>query len=563
MFESFVSYPAASSSTEKRTVVDARLHHWTVSFIQITDHDEHVSRILRSKNYTPSNLAPLCIVSLSLKVGMCHGVLGSETNSLAASFQSAAVHLRVTKARSSRTRDAVPVSDLEVGHSSVAVCGGTPGISIDASIGALSFQTPGWSPPLILKATQYFVAPFIPTVRRSRKLGKVLFRRRQLVFTELAQKSCAFTTHADPLSRTQVSFMVNSGVPRMLRADPTLSILAHMRSTLRRSAPSEFTDSLGIIPRDELPDGTVQSRLTAAIIEMFALGLVDLHPEQVDQSFVYQRLYPSNHAVSTFDTLPPLAVDLTVQGTQLSLGDDVNAPNLLELGLLRLRANLSSRSFLKSNPSGNKSSTSLLSVELEQAARHVVLSSTIAMVRFVVNPTLFTVIRGILRLTRGYTNQKSGHLPSPTEETMSRSSSSSPFYVVEASFAIEELEHRAVAQLLSLGIRLKEFSITSSMVLGRTITPRIGAQAMSSQAVTARFREFSLEARSIQEDRDQIASERALLASMVLVAGECFVVRSSEKVKGTFALAALKFSVPRSAMKLYSFSKQWEAEYLP
>lgn len=562
MFEAFASPPATPPLIPKRTIIDARLHHWTVSLLQVTDYDDHISQIFRAKSYAHSQPRPLCIMNLSLEGGACHVAFGGGTLSLAASFHTAAVHFRVAKARSSRNGLIITLGHLEAGPSSIAISSGGAGISVDTSIGPLSFQMPGWSPPLILRATRDFATPFLPSAKRLGALSQTALRRKQLFFAELAQKSCAFATHADPLSRTQVSFMVNSGIPRALRADSALSILAHMRFTLRQSDRSEFTDSVGIIAGDELSDDTVRARLTAAIVEMFALGLVDLNPEHLDESFVYKRLYPDADATSTFDSLPPLAVDFRVQSTTLSLGDDFSTPNLLELGQLRLRANISSRSFIRSNPTGNKSSTSLLSIEPEQPTRHIVISSTISMVRLVVNPTLFTVVRGILRLTREFTTQQSDQVATPSTAGPSKHSKNSPVYVIEASFAIEELEHRAVAQLLSLGIRLKEFSVTSSMMFGIS-SPRAGVPTSSSQTVTARFREFALEARSIREDKDQGDSERALLASMMLVAAECFVVRSSEEVKGTFALAALKFSVPRSAMKLYSFSKQWEAEYLP
>ena len=564
MFRKFVSLPPPVSHSPKKLFFHARLCRATLTVLQIIELESDLDTVLFDGPRN-SSLPPLGLLTATLFEGRCNGAVGDTVTAVSASYSSAILDLQIGRAPLHSSALSVSSGQMTARSSSIAVKSDPSGLLIDPIIGEVHIDLPHWAPLLLYQFSSAFAAAFTPVAAQQRELQESKVRHRRELFYALLQAACHESVAADPLSRTQVSFMVNSGNPKKLRTDPSLAILAHMRTAVRRVGRAG-------IPQVRAPTGHTSEDIAAEefriiLTQMSRRSLIDLHPDDAPDTFVYRRLFPSKSRGQRRSLPLPLALRLSCQRVILQLGGTVDTRNKLEFGPGNLRIQFSERIFAKSPPfEANKSSASLSLLVPDQPVLHVVVTGSFALFTATLHPSLLSVIEGMLRLKQKHSTQQLHASPAPgtpvdVQDHVQDRVLRPKMLFVEIFADVEQFEVRALAQLLTVGIKFTGGHLSISSLGARYVPPRI--RKTPSVSLLGGFRELSVQARSTQDEADLSHADRAVLASSTLLDGELFSVTDMECVRGTFTLNTLKLTVPRSALKLYTFVKQWEAEYLP
>lgn len=562
MFHKFMSSPSHPSYSPKKRFFHARLSRSTLTVLQTLQLDPDLDSTLFEEPTKPSS-PPLGLLTATLVEGRCSGVVGDVVAIINAAYSSAALDLRLGKAPLRATAPSVSSGQMIAHTSSIVVKSDSSGLSVNPILGEVRIDLPHWAPSILYQFSSAFVEAFSPVASRWRELQDWTVRYRRELSQTLLQAVCDVPGAADPLSRTQVSFMVNSGTPKELRADPSLTILAHMRSALRRVGLADIAQAQS--PAGHVTEDIAEEEFRIFLTQMSRRSLVDLHPDDASDTFFYRQLYPITSAGQRGPFPLPLALRLSCQRVLLDLGGAVDMRNRLELGPGNIRVQLAERIFATSQPlEANKSSTSVSSLVPDQPVLHAVITGSLALFTATLHPSLLSVIEGIIRLNREHPIRQLRTSPAASPRFDDQTSSHPKRLLVEMFVDMEEFEVRALAQVLSVGMKLKGGHLSVSFLEDQSRPPWTG-KAMRSGNVSARsgFREFSIQARSTQDEAETSHVDRATLASITILDGELFAATDLEYLRGTFTLNTLKLAVPRSALKLYTFVKQWEAEYLP
>lgn len=521
--------------------------------------DEGLRTELEKSGVGRSPLPPLGLLTATLSDGDCNGSLSSSSSTVSASYGSTSVGVRVGRSPL-RTSVAALSAGQVIAHSSSIVVRRAPnGLSVAPAIGEVQVDLPDWSPPVCLRLVTSLSSAFLPFSKQWNAYQNLTFRRRVQFYDDLLHACCGAPATADPLSRTQLSFMVNSGKPQALRADPSLAIITRMRSAARRPVQPHAREP------DALDSGweeIMENSVHASLVQISEQALIDLHPDDIPESFIYQQLFTSEERGAPGFAPFPLLLYVSSRRITISLGSHASTRNQLELGPGHLRLQIAEREFAKAEPlSANKSSTSLLP-NPEHPTLHVILTGSLAWFRMTLHPSFLSVIEGVLRLQREMAqSQPAGPVlnkPAPPSPHLT-----SRVILVETFLDIEQFEARALAQVLSVGMRVKGGHLACSVILGPGFLHTSRSSKPVSLSVLAGYREFSVQARSTQDEVDGSAPDRPVLAALTLLDAELFTATDLEDLRGTLSLNSMKLTVPRSALKLYTFVKQWKAEYLP
>ncbi|KAF8320822.1 hypothetical protein DL93DRAFT_2163795 [Clavulina sp. PMI_390] len=556
---------ASSVKPEKlpsRTLFEARLARGTVAILQAMPLDQPLrQQLMRVDNGRPRSHA-LGLITATLSEGRCVGTAANGQNSVHASYGSAAVGVRIGKSPLRLSQPALPSGHFFARSSALLLSKSDNGTSISPSIGDLQLDLPDWSLLVTLRLISSLVLTFKPLAPALQLKQEATAHHRAETFTKLLGLCQELPLAADPLSRTQLSFMVNAGRAKELRADPTLEILLRLQAAARTPEANSIFGLLEPIPTAGNWRAHLEESMITTLGYLWNRGLIELHPDEVPTSFVYRQLFPSTDHGSSGSAVFPLLFHLTYRGVTINLGASLSTRNQLELGPGHLRLQIAERTFTQAPTlAENKSSTSL-PVAPPRLATHVVLTASLATFRITLHPSLFSVIEGVLRFKNEVTRKTP---PTETIGAPSQSARRKPrVLVLETFMDLENFEVRALAQVLSVGLRLKGGHISNSLILG------IGGSLEGSRilrktntSVLAGFRELSIQARSPHNETDETSHDRSILAALTLLDSQLFVLTDLENLRATSSLNSMKLSVPRSALKLYNFVKQWEAEYLP
>lgn len=522
--------------------------------------DQVLNDALASLEVGKSRLPLLALVTATLSEGRCNGSVAGSQTMLNASYVTALVGVRVGKSPLQTSIASLSSGQLVAHNSSLVAQKSYAGLSVLPSMSEMQINLPDWSPSVIVQLSDSIFRAIRPLMIRVKEHQVLTARRRCQLFHDLLNACCHAPPTADPLSRTQVSFMVNSGTPQALRADPSLSVITSLRAAVRNAKPGVHGPSVFV---DAGWEEMMETQISASLVHLSERAAIDLHPDDVPESFVYRQLFTSDENSASSFALFPLLLHLSSRRVVVNLGTNAEAHNQLELGPGYLRFQVAERAFLKSQSlSANKSSTSLLPAQ-EQPMFQVIIAGSLAVFRITLHPSLLSVIEGVLRFKRKYPQNRVQRLAKGRRKAQKKEPNSTLF-MVETFVDIEQFEVRALAQVLSVGMRLKGGHLSSSLVFGHGVAfPSSRSSKLISVSVLTGCREFSVQARSTQDESDSDHPDRAVLAALTLLDGGLFAATDLEDFRGTITLNSMKFAVPRSAMKLYTFVKQWEAEYLP
>ncbi|KAF9070624.1 hypothetical protein BDP27DRAFT_1401949 [Rhodocollybia butyracea] len=323
----------------------------------------------------------------------------------------------------------------------------------------------------------------------------------------------------DPLSTIQPSFLVQIGLPHALRAAPRFRFLFHLRDCLwrlREIYPSWDNDMVQGIEVDELVP-LLSERLLA----------VDPDAYHVSRLGPLESLIPNvkrSWSLDNYTKFPFSYASLKLGRVDLKISDPEGRPPC-------------QISFVDVSP---------------DLARGASVSVTLGDVDITIYSYLMAFVQQCLRA------QKQAPPSSPVKKD--KRARFNPFNVVHVHsvLLLNRLRLRAMAEKLTF-----EFGISrmrhSSVVLAHLHSKQ---QAMNHSLT---FSEIFVKALATPEvaqpnEHDDLASF-TITDSMVST-----VMRndnSEQKIKLAFTVRALRFAVPRSALRLYHFVEEWRADFLP
>ncbi|KAG6849567.1 hypothetical protein H0H93_007348 [Arthromyces matolae] len=383
-------------------------------------------------------------------------------------------------------------------------------------------------------------------------------QHRQAVVFDVIRNSEDKAT-VDPLSTIQPSYLVQSGLPHMLRIDVTFRFLYHLRNCLWHLGPSDRqsirSDNVAVNQVD-LVD-LMEARLAA--LDPDAYNVLQMPPLQsllLILHIVQRQATPVNH--------PPVFNSITVKFANLSLvilDPEDKTPSELAIADVDVRTRIFS-SQISQPPSLNLTTQSQTSLR-EKRSQHGLKSSTLVSlgaISFTVSPHLMGFAQHILRVRRQYLS-----IPWSTKEFVSPPLSSpapaaAQFVSADIIVTLMHLRIQAAAENLVF-----EYGLTGLRGVFSVLSwpPTLGGQSMNQSVL---FDHTFIRARSPSDMAKQ--NDHDILASLELKRGKVSTTTqmdlvSKSKIHLVFSLGDLQLFVPRSALRLYRFIQEWRADFLP
>lgn len=348
----------------------------------------------------------------------------------------------------------------------------------------------------------------------------------------------------DPLSTIQPSYLVQSGLPQLLRTDISFRFLYHLRNCLDKPI-SQLSDEVEV---EEL-NSLIEARLTR------------LDPDASIADY-------QNSFGSCFDNDPPSSNYLVALIGMVSvfrvrfesLKIAVMAPSTgfsSELSIRNIETDVRFKKqdlvqFNLNNPS-SASQTSLRTKSSKGVSKVAIIMS-LEDIKLIIVPHLMTFAQHILRVKTQLTEiaLRRQTLIDGIEK------SSAKLTHIEVLGVVGQLRIQAAAENLVLVIGLTGLRTSVSLLAIQTKSLSANASALCE--------EIYLQARS--PSGASIESDHDVLAALSFTKGSFSTVlrsdsRSRLNSKFVFVMSGIKLHVPRSALRLYRFIGEWRQDYLP
>lgn len=353
----------------------------------------------------------------------------------------------------------------------------------------------------------------------------------------------------DPLSTIQPSFLVQIGLPQELRVDLAFRFLFHLRNCLwhlRDGDPSWRINFDDVIPMDRLFP-LLRDRLLALDPDVYNVsGVASLEPVLPNLRPIGTSTWQTDDTNYSFNYVC-VKLDLV----SLKIIDPEGQPPC-QFSFAGIAFGLRLRHYELLDEVNRRIATSQTSLPSKSTdlAQRISVSVACDDVQLTVYSYLMTFVQEVLRVQR---------LASPPMQK-DRKARFNRFNVldVHAVVLLKRLRLRAVAEKLTF-----EFGITgmrhSSNILVHFHLPK---QLMNHSML---FSDMFVKARGTPS-MAQPAENDDLASVMITDTMVSSVVRnenSEQTLKIAFTVNALRFSVPRSALRLYQFVEEWRADFLP
>ncbi|KAF8325178.1 uncharacterized protein EI90DRAFT_3157032 [Cantharellus anzutake] len=538
------SHPANAKPRDKTFQFDARSVSWRIRFWQVIQAPP-VTELGR----TPEQPTAVSLAELVMSFGSVQGSLGPSMIT-AVNACLGGLYVNVRSGSISALGYSKP-SGIAMGPSSIDIQKDQQGVTISAILGNVRIQLDDTSPGVTYGTAMAYAYPFVRIIRLVTSQGKSSRAAQQSLVSTLLSLSSTAHGGAHPLSLIQVSFMVTSGTPQAIRSDPFLSIFTLLLQSIRSLTPAEkaeIMDMPSTRSRDLLDVNELRSEFVSLLKEKSSLGMLDLDDEQISSLHILDLLFPTQHEDTQVPTL--VGVTLLIRHWNVSLRDAVpNTEISIDAVDLQVRSGIRDLGTLVTKATGQSAR--------DIVVQHIVLHLGVSGVKFNVLPTALSFVRSLLRLQRFRTiSLPNANAPSP--QPSDRGSNSKIPIFLEAFLDISRLDVRTSAQLLDVNLKLVGAQAGTSLIMRRNAAP---IQDFSS-SIHGSLNEFQIQARSAEDSQTQ-TSDRAILAELKLLGAAFYAGRSSNKLRMTAGVQHAGARVPRSAIKLYHFIKEWESEYLP
>ncbi|EMD37359.1 hypothetical protein CERSUDRAFT_114033 [Gelatoporia subvermispora B] len=374
----------------------------------------------------------------------------------------------------------------------------------------------------------------------------------------------------DPMSTIQPSYLVQKGLPDVLRKNVVFKILVHIRNCLQYLDPST-REALGK-PNSKEPSTTTQDIISEIENQYVEVG-ADEDSSSISQHSLLLELFPSTDRPPQREdpTSELQTICVTVDGAAMIVRHPVSSlRSQFSIHSLAILVHVRPSIFLPSSTLNlSKSHTTLFPHEKERVSlRHVSISLNLGAIACTIFPQSMQFVQVLLRESRNSRDVAQRDTPNSPRPSPSNTSESlgkqSPVYYIDISLSTQSLRVTAAAEALII-----EFTTTGVTYASNSLAkpPTHHGEVMGlSLNHSLSFEKAILQACSA-DDVTNIA-ERRTLASIALTNGKINVMLqrdfvSKMTVRTVVGLQNLHLDVPRSALRLYRFIEQWRADYLP
>ncbi|THH30793.1 hypothetical protein EUX98_g3395 [Antrodiella citrinella] len=371
----------------------------------------------------------------------------------------------------------------------------------------------------------------------------------------------------DPFSTIQPSFLIQSGRPHDIRTDGAFRFLIYLRTCLRYLEPDERRAVLKI-QQEERPLVTAEE-LQAVLEAQLAQSDMDIQDTVLGRPSVIQDLVPGLGYHVTESVAPEMKICLDsviLQIKQLRLA--ISHPQdgaYSEVYMRRVTISVSSRTAWVSQPTNAfKQSTSSLRGRESPNTRQVALLVSTGDVGVNVSPQLLSFLQVAIRVQRHYMAMVSLS-PIETRSTPKEPPRiKHPLYQLDVVLSSKSLRFKAAAERLIIEYKASGVTYVSTVLAKHVPNSRIAWDLSMNHTLS--FAEIRLQACSVAEIAR--SKEYSVLASVAVTGGQLSIPLRRESsarpsARAVFLVEGIHFNVPRSAMRLYRFMEEWQADYLP
>ncbi|KAF7376210.1 hypothetical protein MSAN_00036100 [Mycena sanguinolenta] len=321
----------------------------------------------------------------------------------------------------------------------------------------------------------------------------------------------------DPLSTIQPSFLVQSGTPHTLRTDTIFRFLFHLRHCLWE------LDNVPVSPAPEMGlNALLESRLATLDPDVFHDShLSSLHP-------LFPTLKEPTNEAPSLTAYPAISASLKLYNFTVLLHD---VSGSVTMGISQIS--------LQHQP--------------RQKHQHVSLSISTQELHLTISPRLMPFAQEVLRVKRRYSHD-------PGASKARAGPQDSPYRSIQIITNMHRIRLEAAAESLVFEFGVSGLQTVSSILLRPHHSV---SQTMSFSVV---FKELFFRARSPTDA--SVRSLQDILASITFTVCKVnslvrFESTIASQIRVAFALGGFHFNVPRSALRLYRFTQEWRADYLP
>ncbi|KAJ6499231.1 hypothetical protein C8R45DRAFT_108777 [Mycena sanguinolenta] len=349
----------------------------------------------------------------------------------------------------------------------------------------------------------------------------------------------------DPLSTIQPSFLVQSGAPHTLRTDTIFRFLFHLRHCLWE------LDNVPVLSTPEMSlNALLESRLATLDPDVFHDShLSSLHP-------VFPTLKEPASEEPSLAPYPAISASLKLHNFTVLLRD-VSGGVVSEFVLTDLVSSMRLRTsdFVETLAGHQTMGISQISLQHQPRQKHQHISVSISTrdLHLTISPRLMPFAQEVLRVKRRYSND----LGVPKARTGPRDSPYRTFQIVTSMHRIR-LEAAAESLVFEFGVSGLQNVFSTLLRPHHSVS-----QTMSFSVV---FKELFFRARSPTDV--SVRSLQDVLASITFTVCKInslvrFESAVASQLRVAFAIGGFHFNVPRSALRLYRFTQEWRADYLP
>ncbi|KAG1765509.1 hypothetical protein EV702DRAFT_1283104 [Suillus placidus] len=353
----------------------------------------------------------------------------------------------------------------------------------------------------------------------------------------------------DPLSTIQPSFLVQRGHPQALRTHATYKFLFHLRTALQfaRLQGDIGTNSTG----QPIAAHSVKTLVDSCLAEL----MLDLDSSKEGIPSPLEMIHPHTSLKSTISARLIIgSVNLTADLVSIIISDELPA-STSRLDISSCVFRLRSSKLVPVEGVRLQSQSPSLANHDTTATPQTACTLAISDVNVAVSPHLMVFAQSALRLRR-----VSGKWRLVSNQPLPNSGSSHLILTV----ALRRVNIRAAAEKLAFEIGATNMDIFFTSL--KRVDPLMHNEAHC-VSNTASFSNAFIRARATGIAPGIWARDQDVLASLTFSSGKFNVLwrqePSASTIRFAFFLCSTVLSVPRSALRLYRFVEEWQADFFP
>lgn len=580
-----------SNSSEGRTILDVAMPNIRVRALQrIMSADEAAAMEPdRNTSQLPTQSQIVSILDLQLTGVEFLVATSVETDQsplpiqrLELKYNTLSLHIRAaqTHAQSGMNRSSRSLStEVEIISGPVRACVVGGAVNVKTGDFSLDFQQ---------RSSEAVIGSAASALRTIRQMSSRLATRRdarQRQFRRLVV-ACVNASSLKPgvtdlLGQVQPSFLLASGGPADIRMDAQWRVLIHIRHLFRHfNVHERATLQRQLNTYADVSDtdfATVQGILRQRLGEF----VFDVETVRNQANPLWQLLYPSPSPkrATSLSTDPRLRrpIDLTFSSESASFALLTADERTDEFSSGSLEMQLHSRQMvyypdgpgnMSSQASLNRSAKDLAPTDLPFALQVAVMVKLDACSTWV-SPNLIPFTRHLLRVFRGFSAQLVSPAAAGPRSPVAATPTVSPVephfdVVVDVNVQLPSIVFSTRAQHIAVDLRLQQVQLALTAKVAN-----VGAKAKShAMSAILKLDELAVDARDLRPKTQSSSHAKDVLASLSFrnTAVSCVGQLQHEqppKFRTVLDLHAIRFVVPRSALRLYQLIEEWRLNYLP